>query len=62
MNAADAIEIKNILEEEANVLARIVDYDTFKSMDHRVGFAVSQEIARLRRLAGTLPVPKEENK
>ncbi len=51
MNAKQREEIKDILEEESNVLAILIDYKTFKDMDHRVELAVRKEITRLRDLA-----------
>ena len=45
---------ENVLGEEANVLARLIDAKTFSAMDHRVSFAVSNEIKRLRNIADKL--------
>ena len=45
---------ENVLGEEANVLARLIDAKTFAALDHRVEFAISREIKRLRNIADRL--------
>jgi hypothetical protein len=44
-------DIRNLLQEEANVLARLSDSKAFSGMDHRVGIAISREMRRLRMMA-----------
>ena len=51
-------EIKAILEEEANVLARVIDDKSLVGMPPRVELAVRREIVRLRNLAAKVNPPE----
>jgi len=48
------VQAKDILEEEANVLAKLVEDKDFSEMDHRVEIAVMREIRRIRGIASVL--------
>jgi len=61
MKENEIYQIVSILEEEANVLAILLDGKKFDDLDHRVEISVRREVQRLRNLAINLKEIRRES-